>query len=200
VANVKRRGRPPRTEAPAESVEQRILDSACQLFYKDGLHAVGIDRLLSEAGAAKASLYAHYASKDDLVAAYLERQSGEWVARVAERIAPDDGRAGLLRLFDMVVELVGTKEFRGCPFFNAASELRDPSHPARAVTRRHREWLHRLVRALLKSAGARDIERLSRAVVVLHDGAVASAVLDGDPSAAVAARFAVERLLESSRP
>ena len=193
---MKRRGRPSKGAGRAESVEGRILDSACQLFYKEGLRATGIERVLSHAGAAKASLYAHYGSKDDLVRAYLERQAQAWMTRVQERIAPADGRAGLLWLFDMLGELSAGEGFRGCPFLNATSELADPSHPGRAVMRRHREWLHRLVRGLLSAAGVRDLDRVGRAVVVLYDGALASTILDGDSGAAAAARFAVERLLD----
>jgi AcrR family transcriptional regulator len=200
VASVKRRGRPPKGAARAEGVAGRILESACQLFYKEGLAATGIDRILSRAGAAKASLYDHYGSKDDLVKAYLERRAQEWMARVQERIAPSDGRAGLLRLFDMLGEFASGEEFRGCPFLNAASELADPSHPGRAVMRRQRQWLHALIRELLSAAGVRDLDRMTRALVVLHDGALASAVLDGDTAAAAAARFAVEHLLDATAP
>jgi AcrR family transcriptional regulator len=200
VARVKRRGRPPKAAAPAESVEERILDSACQLFYKDGLRATGIERVLSEAGAAKASLYAHYGSKDDLVSAYLDRRGQEWMALIQERVAPEDGRLGLLRLFDALRDLVVSGEFRGCPFLNAASELPDPSHPGRVVMRRHRERLHGLIHGLLSAAGVRDLDRVTRAVVVLYDGALASAVLDGDVGAPAAARFAVERLLDVAIP
>jgi len=198
VTVVKRRGRPPKGAGPAESVEGRILDSACQLFYTEGVRATGIERVLSRAGAAKASLYAHFGSKDDLVAGYLERQAREWRARVEERVAPADGRAGLLRLFAMLGDLVRSGDFRGCPFLNAASELRDPSHPARAVLHRQREWLHGLIRGLLSAAGVRDLDRVTRAVVALYDGALASPVLDADTGGAAAARFAVEHLLEAT--
>ena len=121
------------------SVERRILDTACQLFYEEGLHAVGIDRLLVAAGAAKASLDSHYASKDELVAAYLDALGRGWRARVEERVAPTDGRAGLRALFALVEEWVRSKTFRGCPFLNAVSELPDPAHPGREAVRRHRE-------------------------------------------------------------
>ena len=117
-----------------------------------------------------------------------------------QRIAPADGRVGLLRLFDMVGEFARGEDFRGCPFLNAASELADPSHPGYAVMRRQREWLYGLIRGLLSAAGVRDLDRVSRAVVVLHDGALASAVLDGDSGAAATARFAVERLLDVTAP
>jgi AcrR family transcriptional regulator len=192
---VKRRGRPRRDEAVEQSAERRILDSACQLFYSEGLHAVGIDRLLAEAGAAKASLYAHYPSKDDLVAAYLERQAGDWRARVAREVRPGDGRAGLVKLFELLEAWAKSAGFRGCPFLNAASELPDPSHPARLVTRRHRAWIHELIRGLATSAGVRQVDRVTRALVVLYDGATASATLDEDPRAVAAARYAAERLL-----
>lgn len=195
---MKRRGRPPKAAAPAKSVEGRILDSACQLFYKEGVRATGIERVLSEAGAARASLYAHYGSKADLIAAYLQRRAQEWMARIQGRIAPADGRGGLLRLFDMLEDFVRSEEFRGCPFLNAASELADASHPGHAVMRRQRAWLHGLIRGLLAGAGVRELDRVSRAVVVLHDGALASAVLDGDTGAPGAARFAVEQLLDAA--
>lgn len=193
---VKRRGRPRRDQAVEQKAERRILDSASQLFYAQGLHAVGIDRVLAEAGAAKASLYAHYPSKDDLVAAYLERRAEDWRARVANQVRPSDGRAGLLKLFDLLEAWAKSPEFRGCPFLNAASELPDPSHPARLVTRRHRAWIHELFRGLVSSAGVRQPDRVARALVALYDGAVASAVLDEDPRAVAAARYAAERLLD----
>ena len=81
---------------------------------------------------------------------------------------------------------------------NAASELPDPDHPAREATRRHRDWLHGLVRGLVEAAGVRDVDRISRTIVVLHDGAVSSALLDGDSRAVGAARFAMESLLDAA--
>jgi AcrR family transcriptional regulator len=196
VGVVKRRGRPRKDQSAARSAERRILDSACQLFYSQGLRAVGIDRVLEEAGAAKASLYAHYPSKDDLVAAYLERQAAEWRARIAQEVSPADGRAGILRLFGLLETWANRAGFRGCPFLNAVEELPDPSHPGRQATRRHRAWVHELIRGLVAAAGVRPVERTARALVVLYDGASASAVLDGDPRAVAAARFAAERLLD----
>ena len=196
MAVVKKRGRPRKDKAATVSVERRILDTACQLFYEEGLHAVGIDRLLVEAGAAKASLYSHYASKDELVAAYLDALGRGWRARVEERLAPKDGRAGLRALFELVEEWVRSKTFRGCPFLNAVSELPDPAHPAREAVRRHREWLHGLIRGLVASAGNRDVARVTRAIVVLYDGAIASAAQDGDPGAVAAASHAASRLLD----
>jgi hypothetical protein len=109
-----------------------------------------------------------------------------------------DGRAGLRRLFGLLEAWVASPAFRGCPFQNAASELPDANHPARKVTERHREWLHALVRGLVEAANDAEGERVSRAIVVLYDGAGASALLDDDPQAVAAARFAAERLLDQA--
>ena len=195
VAVVKKRGRPRKDQAPSGSVERRILDSACQLFYEEGLHAVGIDRLLAAAGAAKGSLDSHYASKDVLVAAYLEARAWDggrasrsaWVGRTAGRPARTLRAGG---------GMGAQQTFRGCPFLNAVSELPDRAHPGREVARRQRQRLHDLVRGLVASAGVRDVARISRAIVALYDGAIASAMLDGDPGAVAAARFAASRLLD----
>jgi AcrR family transcriptional regulator len=183
------------------SVDQRILESACNLFYREGLHAVGIDRVLAEADAAKASLYAHYSSKDELVAAYLDRKAAEWQALVRERVpGTADARADLLRLFDLLQRWAESPGFRGCPFLNAASELPDAAHPARNAIRRHREWLRALVRERVAAAGVVEVETVSRAILLLYDGAIASALVDGDSRAVSGARWSVERLLEATMP
>jgi len=187
-------GRPrPRAEPP---VKERILDSACRLFYQEGLHAVGIDRVIAESGAAKASLYGHFHSKDELIAACLDRQGTEWRSlvetRLAESTAPPAER--ILLLFDLLAEWAQGSGFRGCPFQNAASELGD-THPARAVIERHRGWLHALLRGLVAEAGLRPPEPLVQALVVLHDGAMATAMVDRLPHTAAVAGWAAERLV-----
>ncbi len=190
-----------RTEGGEAAVRDRILDSACDLFYREGLQAVGIQRLLAEAGAAKASLYDHYGSKDALVAAYLERRAASWRALVDERLGASgaDARTRLLLLFDLLADWIGSPEFRGCPFQNAAAELTDPRHPVHAVMARHRGWLHARVRSLVTEAGVRSAAALAGALVVLYDGAMAAALLDRDAHPGADARWAVERLLEAAR-
>lgn len=176
---------PRKDQAPSGSVERRILDSACQLFYQEGLHAVGIDRLLAAAGAAKGPSIPTTRRRTSSWPPTSRRALGN-----GERVGRTDGWAGLHALFGLV------EEFRGCPFLNAVSELPDPAHPGREVARRQREWLHELIRGLVASTGVRDVARVSRAIVVLYDGAAGSAMLDGDPGAVAAARFAASRLLD----
>jgi AcrR family transcriptional regulator len=183
-------------------VPERILRTASDLFYREGVRAVGIQRVIEEAGIAKASLYAHYASKDDLVAACIDDRANAWREQVEARLADPtlDARGRLLRFFDVQAEWIASPAFRGCPFLNASSELADAAHPAKAVTVRHRGWLHGLLTSLAEEAGARAPRDLAGALVVLHDGAAASALVDQDAAASGHARRAAEQLLDAHLP
>jgi AcrR family transcriptional regulator len=163
----------------------------------EGIQAVGIQRLIDEAGIAKASLYAHFPSKDDLVAAYLERKGGEWRREVQQHL--DNPRLGargkILKIFDMVVAMVESPGFRGCPFHNASAEVADPAHPIRVAAKAQRAWVHDVMARLVRETGAASPERLAGSLMVLFDGASATALIDGDPGAARQARWAAERML-----
>lgn len=178
---------------------ERILDTASDLFYSEGVRAVGIQRVIDEAGIAKASLYAHYASKDDLVAACIDQRASAARALVEANLANPalHARGRLLRMFDLQAEWMAAPGFRGCPFLNANAEIADAAHPAKSVTATHRAWLHRLMTSLAEAAGARAPEELAGALIVLYDGASASAVIDGDARAARHARRAAEQLLDA---
>jgi AcrR family transcriptional regulator len=183
------------------SVRDRILETANDLFYKEGVNAVGIDRILLEAGAAKASLYSHFGSKDELVASYLEHRGAQWRERVTTAMDKLADSAGdrLLLLFDLMAESTCHKEFRGCPFINAAGELSDPSHPAHAVAREHRQWHHNLIRELVEEIGIADVDNITRTIIILFDGAMAVSLVDGNRrEASASARWAVVRLLGAS--
>lgn len=181
-----------------EHVRDRILTAACDLFYREGIQTVGIQRVLGNAGAAKASLYDHFGSKDDLIAAYLEQRGAVWRSSVEHLVATSkvDAKSRVLLIFDAVAAFVAAPDFRGCPFINAASELSDARHPGRGAIERHRSWLHKLIRQLLQEAMDDTPERLVGALVVLHDGALAAAVLDRDHDVGQNARWAAEALLD----
>jgi AcrR family transcriptional regulator len=189
-------------DTPTPGVPERILRTASELFYREGVRAVGIQRVIDEAGIAKASLYAHYASKDDLVAACIEDRVAAGRRQVEARLADPglDARARLLRFFDVQAEWIADPAFRGCPMLNATSEIADATHPAKAVTRRHRVWLHGLLTSLATDAGAREPANLAGALLVLYDGAAASALVDGHPAASTHARRAAEQLLDAHMP
>jgi AcrR family transcriptional regulator len=178
---------------------ERLLNSAAKLFYKEGVQATGIERLLEDADTAKASLYSNFGSKDALVTAYLEREGLATVQKIEARLAaaPGPPRDKILKLFDMLNERCDEKNFRGCPFQNAAAEITDPKHPGRAVIEKQREWMAELMRGLVVAAGFKA-EPLTGALVALHSGAIAGSMLDSSGAGAKAARWAAERLLEDA--
>jgi AcrR family transcriptional regulator len=187
---------------PAGGVGERILATASDLFYREGVRAVGIQRVIDEAGIAKASLYAHYASKDDLVAACLSRQGDAFRVAVEDQLRDPslDARSKLLRLFDLQIERVAMPGFRGCPFQNTGTEFADAAHPASVVTTNYRRWLHDLIMSLVKETGSRHPDAIAGALIVLLDGGTASAQVDGNPEAARHARWAAAQLLEAEPP
>ena len=176
--------------------------TASELFYREGVRAVGIQRVIDEAGVAKASMYAHFESKDDLVAACLDKRISAWRAHVEEHLrrSPLDARGKLLAFFDLQVELVRSPEFRGCPLQSVGTEIADPAHPAKVVIAGHRRWLHDLVTTLAADAGLQPVGEVAGALIVLYDGASAAALVDGRAEMASHARWAVERLIDASRP
>jgi AcrR family transcriptional regulator len=173
--------------------------TACRLFYEEGIQAVGIQRIIDEAGIAKASLYAHFASKDDLVAAYLAEKGKSVRATLGAHL--DNPRLGpkakILKFFDMAVDAAEGPGFRGCAFQNASTEITDPAHPIRLVAREQRTWLREVFTTLARevAGGAQAGDRLAGALMVLYDGAAASGAIDGDPAAARHARWAAEKML-----
>jgi AcrR family transcriptional regulator len=175
-------------------VRDRLLDAADRLFYQEGVRAVGIDRVLAEADAAKASLYQHFGCKDQLVASYLERRTEYARAHIETYLAdtPPSGRA--LKFFDWVVAWAESKDFRGCPLQHTVTELTDAAHPARVIAHGQREWFTERFLEWTMAAGVKDAKAVARALLVLFDGAVAGAEMDG-PQRAKDARWMAKKLL-----
>ena len=175
-------------------VRDRLLDAADRLFYQEGVRAVGIDRVLSEADAAKASLYQHFGSKDQLVASYLERKTKDARASIEAYLADTPPAQRALTFFDWVVEWAESKDFRGCPLQHAVSELTDATHPARAIAHEQRAWFAERLREWTTAAGVKDAKATARALMVLFDGAVVGSEVDG-PQRASDARWMARKLL-----
>ena len=184
-------------ETESTPVRERLLCSAADLFYKEGIQAVGVQRVIEEADAAKASLYAHFPSKDDLIEAYLDRMSQQTSTMLEGAVATagPDPRRRLLALFDAIDAWRRSPEFRGCPFSNASSELADPEHPGHAAIARHRQWLRQRIEELTRATGVEDAPLVARALLLLLDGATSATMLDRDPEAVLTAKRAAERLL-----
>ena len=183
-----------RAKTSEVGVRDRLLDAADRLFYEEGVRAVGIDRLLAEADAVKASLYQHFGCKDQLVASYLERKTADARAHIEAYLADTPPSQRALKFFDWVVEWAESNDFRGCPLQHTVTELTDPTHPARAVAHGQREWVAERFLEWTTAAGAKDAKAMARALVVLFDGAVAGSEVDG-PQRARDARWMAKRLL-----
>ena len=175
-------------------VRDRLIDAADRLFYREGVRAVGIDRVLAEADAAKASLYQHFGCKDQLVASYLERRTVGARAHIEAYLADTPLSQRALKFFDWVVEWAESKDFRGCPLQHTVSELTDPAHPARAIAHDQRAWFTERLREWTRAAGVKDPKATARALLVLFDGAIAGSEVDG-PQRASDARWLARKLL-----
>jgi AcrR family transcriptional regulator len=194
-----KRGRPT-THDDGVAVRERLLDAAGRLFYADGIRAVGIDRVLREAGAAKASLYAHFAGKGELVAAYLERRSAEARDAISLRLAAagDDPAARLDAIFDSSLHAAESPEFRGCPFQIATTEGGGLDRKAAAVCVDQSAWLHGLISACVGELAPGAPPALAEAICVLHTGAMAQHSSAAATRALIAARWAMAQLIGSA--
>ena len=178
---------------------ERVLLVARDLFYNEGIQAVGVDRIATDADASKATLYAHFGSKDGLVASYLDRHMERTRARLERRLEAHDGdgRSKILDLFDALAEWHGDDGFRGCAFVKASSELTDPEHPGREIGRVHRDWIRGVFAELAAESGAADPPTAAAQLLLLFDAATVSAYVDGLADAAKIARDAADRVIAS---
>ena len=156
-------------------VRERILETAAEMFYRDGIRAVGIDAIIARSGVAKMSLYRHFSSKDALVAAWLEDRNAFFWRRWdrAEASRGDDPRSRLEGILDMIASTVSQRQWRGCPFLNTGTEFPEPDHPARGIILANKQAVRVRLRTLAAAAGARDPDVLAQQLQLLIDGAYA---------------------------
>nr|SBP00142.1 Transcriptional regulator, TetR family [Nonomuraea gerenzanensis] len=173
-----------------------MLQTAARLFYGEGVHTVGIDRIIAEAGVAKATFYHHFPSKDDLVRAYIVEQS-TLQRGLADSVREGSPRQRLHAIFAFMCEFGAGPTFRGCPFVNTAAEYPDPGHPVRAAIAAHRRWNRELYRDLLAADGHPDPERTADVLMLLRDGLVVGFDLDDPATVKRAVEQALARVLSS---
>lgn len=179
------------------SPRERILETAFRLFYAHGIRGVGIDAVIAESGVAKATLYKHFPSKDELVLAYLEKADRAWRDKLhaAAQAAGDDPRERLVGMFDALGASCRTDGYHGCAFINTAAESTNGT-PVHARTVEHKAAVRAWVREMAVAAGAHDPDALAFSLTVLLDGALAAGVLDADPRAAESAKNAARALVD----
>ncbi|NGO79657.1 TetR/AcrR family transcriptional regulator [Streptomyces sp. YC504] len=183
--------------SPKSPARSRVLDTATRLFYAEGVHSVGIDRIIAEAGVAKATFYHHFPAKDALVKAYIEEQTRQQQAAIDELTA-DGPREKLLAVFDRMGQIGALADFRGCPFINAAAEYPDPAHPVRQAIEEYRSWFRTLMRDLLTDAGDPDPVRTADLLMLIRDGLAVACDLDDPTAPRPVVRDAVLRVLDGA--
>jgi AcrR family transcriptional regulator len=163
------------------AARERILATADRLFYNEGIHAVGVQRVVAESAVTRVTLYRHFPSKDDLVSAYLARRSDYDHDQVDGIIAahPDDPRAALDELATALTRDDFGAVKRGCPFINASAEFTG-SHPARVHAREIRSWVTGRIEELLRQLGHRSPRSTAEQLMMVRTGAVVSCALDGN--------------------
>ena len=186
-----------RHRAKRSEARERLLTTASQLFYAEGITSVGVDRIVSEGHVTLATFYRHFPSKDDLVVSYLDGVHD----LIADQLASSTNQArgpDLVRaICDHVISELGRTDFRGCAFINAASEFEDPEHPVRRVIASHRQWYYESVRRAFAEAGHQTPGNAARHFVMLRDGAMTAGSLDSPTSAKRTFNRGVEGLIRS---
>ncbi|MDM4761569.1 helix-turn-helix domain-containing protein [Galbitalea sp. SE-J8] len=176
----------------------RLLRTASDLFYREGIHAVGVDRIVAEAGVTRATFYRHFPSKEDLVDAYLAVEDADLRAAFAAAGASTDDPDRLIELvIEGLADDVERNHTRGCPFINAAAEYPDAASSVRQSVTRHREWFRSTLEHVLADAGVTDAPEAAAELVLLRDAALVGGYLDGwarvRPAFIAAARRAARR-------
>ncbi|MEU6140394.1 TetR/AcrR family transcriptional regulator [Streptomyces sp. NPDC047081] len=178
------------TTTDKASTRDRLLDAAAELFYRDGV-SIGVEALCRTAGVSKRSMYQLFASKDEVLAASLERRAPGYAAQLTP--GPQDAgtpRERILYVFEQAEQLSTAPDYQGCPYLAALVELKNPEHPASLVAREAKGRLQEGFRAQAELGGARDPELLARQLMLVFDGASARAgarieTLDGLTTATV---------------
>jgi AcrR family transcriptional regulator len=157
-------------------VREKILETACTLFYRNGVRAVGVDLIIEKAGVAKTSLYRHFGTKDDLIAAFLAREDADFWETWDRVSALHAGNAvgELNAQLEWIAERVARPNYRGCPQLNVAAEFAEADHPARKVAATHKEEMHRRLAEIGRKLKVRRPGQLASQLSLLINGAFVS--------------------------
>jgi AcrR family transcriptional regulator len=171
-----RRGAPPKGDV---SARERILATASELFYREGIRAIGVDTVVERSGVSKTSLYRLFDSKDALIAAFVAEKDQLfwlWWDGVEEQHAGDP-RALLEALLSGIAEKIGRPTFRGCPFLNLATEFPDRNHPGRVIARDNKEEMRARLAIIVAKLGVRDPNRIASQIALIINGAFVTGLM-----------------------
>ncbi|CAN5396708.1 TetR/AcrR family transcriptional regulator [soil metagenome] len=188
---------------PPKNARDRLLDTAINLFYANGFHAVGLDAILEETGVTKTTFYKYFDCKEDLIVAAIQtRDAWEGAAwdRAVRQLAGDDPRARLLGYFDVMDIWFNDPSFGGCIFINAAAEFSDPRDPAHQAAAAYKARSRALFRDLAAQAGANEPETLADLYTAILEGTLIMRHVHNRNDAARVVRPMVEQLLDQHLP
>ena len=179
---------------------EALLEAACKLFYKNGIHATSVDAILERAGAARQSLYLHFSSKDGLVAEFLKARDESWRSRMQQFISAktSDPREQVLAIFDFLAIWFTESDFCGCAFINTSVEYADPAHPFHQLSARHKELVQAEILYLCRRAGLSQPEQLAPQLALLMEGAIVTEQVSRGGKAAMEAKRIAEVLLNNT--
>ncbi len=180
-------------------MRERILSVAERLFYTEGIRAVGVDRLIAEAGIAKATLYHHFSGKEELAAVYLRTRHERVIEALTESLATSDEppRERLLKVFDMLAEKSHQPPFRGCAFLIAVAE-QETSEPIIAIAREHKLAIKTIFLGICAELPVADASELATQIALCYEGALATFSVNRDPMAALVARRCAGLLIDAA--
>ncbi len=203
IADSKKRPVPKRSVRPAVETREHILDVAERLFYWDGIRATGVDKIAAEAGVAPTTLYRLFASKDDLVAAYVDRFAAgyrDWIDTLTA--APDASpRDRILAYYDGLADNTGPDSFRGCPFLMALAEYPDPDSAAHASAQAVKAWVRDKLRALtaqLPGVRKKRVAKVADQLALIVEGIYASTAALGPDGPARQARALAALVIDAA--
>jgi AcrR family transcriptional regulator len=188
-------------EPERKPARDKVFEVAADLFYREGIRAVGVETIVKQAGVAKISLYRSFPSKDDLVVAYLENRNAVFWHHWDEAFTryKGDPKAQLRAIMTYLADRTTKPGYRGCPFINYSAEFPEPSHPGHRIAQANKREMRRRMVELAEALGAREPKRLADGLLLLVEGAYAiSQTLSGAESPGNAIAWAAEALVEGA--
>jgi AcrR family transcriptional regulator len=187
--------------APLIETREKILTTAEQLIYQNGIHATGMDLLVKTSGVARKSIYRYFATKDEVAAAALNARDVRWMAWFrAESDKAETADARILNMFAVLKGWFESEGFRGCAFINTAGEIGDPNDPIRLIAKLHKQKLFDYTLELCEQLNIEQPSALAKQLLILMEGAITVAHVMGDFSAADSAKDLAQLLLKQASP
>jgi AcrR family transcriptional regulator len=165
------------TDPRPSEARQRLLATASRIFYQEGIHSVGVDRIIAEAKVTRATFYRHFPGKEDLVLAYLKAVDHAIRDQIRTAVADVPAPDALRAVAATIAHDIQSPGFRGCAFLNAVAEYPDPDHPVHQAVLAHRDWFLAIINTLMADIQQSEAEPAARHFIMLRDGAMAAGCL-----------------------